>query len=202
MAARQTDAEQAAMAARRIGGASPGCERVSATFRTPQGSACCEPVFRPLAARQHLLRAGSVASPACRNLALSRSRFDSGKARQTVRQSRFRGLEFASVFVAKRAMAARQTNAEQAAMAARRIGSASPGCERVSATFRTPQGSACCEPVFRHSPHASVCCGRVRLLCPRAGIWLFFAPDLIAAKPVKSCDRAVFQALNLLPFLQ
>ena len=45
MAAQQTDAEQAAMAARRIGSASPGCERVSEAARTPQGSACCEPVF-------------------------------------------------------------------------------------------------------------------------------------------------------------
>ena len=102
-------------------------------------------------------------------------------------------------------------------MAARRIGSASPGGERVSATFRTPQGSACCEPVFRHSlqssicfgpffairtPEASVCCERVRLFCLRAEIWRFFAPGLIAAKPVKPCDRAVFRAFYWLLFLQ
>ena len=45
MAARQMDAEQAAMAARQIGGASPECEPVSEAARTPQGNVCCEPVF-------------------------------------------------------------------------------------------------------------------------------------------------------------
>ena len=176
------------MAARQIGSASPGCEPVSEAARAPQGSVCCEPVFRPLAARQHLLRAGSAASPACRNLALFRSRFDSTKARQTVRQSRFRGLLFAPVFAVKQAMAARQTNAEQAAMAARQIGSASPGCEPVSEATRAPQGNVCCE--------------RVRTLCPLAEIWRFFAPDLITAKPVKPCDRGVFGVFYSLPFLQ
>ena len=158
--------------------------------------------FSPLAARQHLLRAGSAALPACRNLALFRSHFDSGKARQTVRWSRFSGLEFAPVFAVKQAMAARQTDAEQAAMAARQIGSASPGCERVPATFRTPQGSACCEPVFRPLATSQRLLRAGSAASPACWNLAFFAPDLIAARPVKSCDRAVFQALNLLPFLQ
>ena len=100
-------------------------------------------------------------------------------------------------------MAARQTDAKQAAMAARQIGGASRGCEPVSEAARTPQGSVCCGPFFAiRTPQASVCCGRVRLLRPRAGIWRFFAPGLIAAKPVKPCDRAVFGAFYWLLFLQ
>ena len=111
----------------------------------------------PNAASRHLLRTGAAALPACRNLALFRSRLDSSQARQTVRWSRFRGLKFAPVFAVNQAMAARQTGDEQMAKAARRIGSASPGCEPVSAAARAPQGKVCasrlspskrCKPAF------------------------------------------------------
>ena len=100
-------------------------------------------------------------------------------------------------------MAARQTDAEQAAMAARRIGGALPGCKPVSEAARAPQGKVCCEPVVAiQTLQAGVCCERGQPLCPRAEIWRFFAPDLIAAKPVKPCDGAVFRAFYLLLFLQ
>ena len=100
-------------------------------------------------------------------------------------------------------MVAQQTGDEQMAKAARRIGGASLGCERVSAAARAPQGKVCCEPVVAlQTLQAGVCCERGRPLCPRAEIWRFFAPDLIAAKPVKPCDGGVFGAFYLLLFLQ
>ena len=37
---------------------------------------------------------------------------------------------------------------------------------------------------------------------PHPGNSVYFAPDLIAAKPVKPCDRGVFRALNLLLILK
>ena len=83
-----------------------------------------------------------------------------------------------------RALAAQQTGAEQAAMAARRIGGASPVRELVFAAVHTSQ--------------TCICAGRFGC-CQRVEIRRFFAPGLIAAKPVKPCDRGVLGTFYLLP---
>ena len=120
-----------------------------------------------------------------------RSFFDSGKARQTVRWRRVLGLGFAPVFAVNAGVSGCFQALKSPCRVRKRLAIGLCGFGK-RAGARPPAIPPARLPVrpsfwrFRHAQPSRPARGR------------FFAPSLIAAKPVKPCDGGVFWGLNSL----
>ena len=126
--------------------------------------------------------------------------FDSNQARQTVRWGRFRGLEFAPETGAKRALNRDVLQGCLRTFAAfERFFGRKPG--RAGFRKRALRTQSALNPHrtragIQNPPETRPQSGFAATPAPKT--IADFATGLIAAKPVKSCDRCVFEALNSL----
>ena len=149
------------------------------------------PLRQPACLSARLLMLPSCAAVTARKRPVFRSFFDSGKARQTVRWRRFLGPGFAPVFAVDAGVSGCFQALKSLCRVRKRLAIGLCGFGK-RAGARPPAIAPARLPVrpsfwlFRHAQP------------PRPARGRFFAPSLIAAKPVKPCDRGVFWGLDLL----
>ena len=145
----------------------------------------------PLACPPVFLALPSCAAATARKRPVFRSFFDSGKARQTVRWRRFLGPGFAPVFAVNAGVSGCFQALKSPCRVRKRLAIGLCGFGK-RAGARPPAIAPARLPVrpsfwrFRHAQP------------PRPARGRFFAPSLIAEKPVKPCDGGVFWGLNSL----